>query len=81
MDLPIMSRISEEEKRALKVSLNLSWTNLVERYEKAAIFFGMLGLLPCGVYNDELEWIWGSGWEKLANQLAKNSLLICTKKS
>lgn len=75
-----MSRISEEEKRSLKVSLNLSWANLIERYEKAAIFFSMLGLLPCGIYNDELEWIWGSGWEKLASQLIKSSLLIQSKR-
>lgn len=66
MDLPLLNRVSEEERRSLRVSLNLSWVNLVERYEKAAIFFGMLGLLPCGAYNDELDLIWGSGWEKLA---------------
>lgn len=66
MDLPISSRVTEEERRSLKISLNLSWSNLVDRYEKAAIFFGMLGLLPCGIYNDELNDVWGPGWEKLA---------------
>lgn len=74
-----MGRISEEDKRALKVSLDLSWENLVERYEKAAIFFGVMGLLPCGASTDDLDWVWGSGWEKLAAQLVKSSLLICTK--
>ena len=42
--------MTEEEKRSLKVSLELSWENLLERYEKAAVFFSMLGLLPCGVF-------------------------------
>ncbi|CAD8119890.1 unnamed protein product [Paramecium sonneborni] len=81
MDLPISSRVTEEERRSLRVSLNLSWANLDERYEKAAIFFGMLGLLPCGIYNDELNDVWGPGWEKLAAQLIKSSLLLQTKKN
>ncbi|CAD8105419.1 unnamed protein product [Paramecium primaurelia] len=81
MDLPISSRVTEEERRSLRVSLNLSWANLVERYEKAAIFFGMLGLLPCGIYNDELNDVWGPGWEKLATQLIKSSLLLQNKKN
>ena len=72
--------MTEEEKRSLKVSLELSWENLLERYEKAAVFFSMLGLLPCGVFQEDLDWIYGSNWDKLANQLVKSSLLMCTKR-
>ncbi|KAM3134700.1 hypothetical protein pb186bvf_013175 [Paramecium bursaria] len=80
LELPILGRMTEEEKRSLKVSLELSWENLLERYEKAAVFFSMLGLLPCGVFQEDLDWIYGSNWDKLANQLVKSSLLMCTKR-
>ena len=56
-----------DESQTLKLSLDLSWSNLVERFEKAAQFFAMLGLLPGGASAEDLEATWGPGWEKWRN--------------
>ena len=61
------AEIPSEESSSLKLSLDLSWNNLQERFEKASQFFAMLGLLPGGAAVEDLDLIWGTGWEKWRN--------------
>ena len=61
---------------SLRVSLELSIQRVNEIKPKALDFFGLIGLLPGGVSNEELFELWGDDtWEPLKEELIGASLL------
>ena len=61
---------------SLRVSLELSIQRVNEIKPKALDFFGLIGLLPGGVNNEELLELWGDNtWEPLKEELIGASLL------
>ncbi|CAI2381433.1 unnamed protein product [Moneuplotes crassus] len=62
---------------SLKVTLDLSITQLREKNHEALDLFCLIGLLPSGVSKEEITQIWGdNSWKKLKNELIDSSLII-----
>lgn len=57
------------------MSLEASIKVLAKEDKKALSFFYLVGMLPSGVFEDELKDIWGEGWEGCADKLFNYSLI------
>lgn len=62
---------------SLRVSLELSINSIKNTSPAALSLFSFIGLLPGGVSNQEITFMWGgTQWEKLKDSLIRASLLV-----
>jgi hypothetical protein len=61
---------------SLRVSLDISISNLLTAQPKAIELFCLIGLLPGGCKEYDLTILWGSDWQKYTERLLRASLLV-----
>lgn len=61
---------------SLKVSVDTYIQYLNESDPKALKLFNLVGLLPGGVSEEELNYLWGEDWPVYTNKLCRASLLL-----
>ena len=61
---------------SLKVSLDTSIQHMTEHSPKALQLFCLIGLLPGGCTEEDLDYLWGKNWRKYSELLLRASLLV-----
>ena len=60
---------------SLRVSLEASIKVLEKDDKEALSFFYLVGMLPSGIFEEELKDLWGPGWEVFTEKLLNYSLI------
>lgn len=69
--------IKDDSMGSLKVSMDISIKQLSDTEPQAIRLFYLIGLLPGGCTQSELDLLWGDGkWLSLAEKLLRSSLLV-----
>lgn len=75
-----MDALGYQEKQSyasLRLSLEISINNVKKNNPEALDFFKLIGLLPGGIKQQELNELWGStSWKPLKDHLIRASLLV-----
>jgi tetratricopeptide (TPR) repeat protein len=64
-----------DETMSLARSLGVSFNHVQRRDPQAARLFGLMGLLPGGALEADLDAVWGAGWQPHMDELVNKSLV------
>jgi len=79
LDVLKVEDLTEDEAKSMnsmQVSLDVSVNYLKKKHKNSVKFFGLLGLLPGGSQEADLNVIWGKDWEVHVRLLLRYSLII-----
>jgi len=77
-DALVIKSVPENERDALTslvISLNASFNHIRATSQDSARLFTVMGLLPSGVFSEDLEKIWGDTWRGAMDNLVRASLV------
>jgi len=84
LDVLKVEDLTEDEAKSMnsmQVSLDVSVNYLKKKHKNSVKFFGLLGLLPGGSQEADLNVIWGKDWEVHVRLLLRYSLIIRSERT